>query len=198
MAQTVLASKVNKLSVIKEIANVKKIVTDFKFKVDAKTKEAEGGNSNDRLASAYLSKIISHGRGNFIRDYGNTKEDEGLDPRELLGNLRGMSDNDEDTDRYDQMIQDRLDGMDRPFRSEAGNKYIEYENRGVQIYIKKCIDTGEWHFIALDRDSQQINDYPIPTKRDVGKIKFSNDGNYATDVSGRAYKVIEWYSPTDN
>ncbi len=199
LAQAVITSKQNKLAVIKEIASVKKIVTDFKFKVDAKVKEAEGGNTTDRLASTYLSKLLSYGRGNFVRDYGNNnKEDADIDPNEMLLRMNGSDNSEINNDKYDKLIEERLDGLDKPFRSDAGNKYIQYENLGVKIYIKKCVDTGEWEFIALDRDKQQIFDYPIPRKKDVGKVKFSTDGNYATDFSGRTYKVIEWFSPVDD
>jgi len=200
LAQAVLSSKQSKLSVLKEIANIKKLVADFKFKADTKAKESENSNlnSNDRLASAYLSKIHNYGRGNFIQDYKGSinTEERDVDKEDVLQHLSGNFINKaNEEDKYDRLIEERLYNMDTPFRSRESDKYIEYENLGVKIYIKKCVDTGEWDFIALDKNSQQIYDYPVPSRRDAGRVKFSQDGNHATDISGRSYKVIEYNSP---
>ena len=60
--------------------------------------------------------------------------------------------------------------------------------------IKKCVDTGDWEFIAVDKDNQEIVGFPLPSKESTGKMKFSEDGRYASDKYGRSYKVIEYFS----
>mgnify|MGYP003303428225 FL=1 len=48
-----------------------------------------------------------------------------------------------------------------------------------------------WEIIAVDKDGQRIPDYPVPSKAELKKMKFSADGAWATDAYGRSYKVIE-------
>lgn len=193
---TALSCKTNKLQIIKEISSVKKTIADLKIKADGKNKpDANGGGqaSAEVLASNYLQGIIKYGRNNFVTNLKKDSEPDTDDPylAEYLPDKEMLLNNVD----YDDLIDDRLDNEDNPFRSEEGSKYIEYENRGVKIIIKYCIDTGDWEFAAVDRDNQQVYDYPLPHREDVGKVKFSDDGRFATDGKGRSYKVIEYYSP---
>ena len=193
LTELILTSKQNKLNILKEITNIKKTIADLKIKADAKDKKKDDGtNSPEYIASAYLKSVLNHGRSNFIS---TVTGNEGID-------MGGMQDNfyvpeEEDEDQYTRFMMDRLDRDENPYRSAAGSKYIEYENDGVKLYVKKCIDTGEWEFIALNKHKQQIYDYPLPTKRDAGRMKFSDDGTYATDAKGRIYNVIEYFLPED-
>lgn len=191
----ILSSKQNKLQILKEIASVKKTIQDLKLKQDAKTKDKEGDNSGDAAAAAYLSNIVKYGRSNFLKA---VEEDKHIDDI-IKKDTSSESDFDgfyfdEEHEEFDSIIHERLSSEGNPFRTELGNAYIEMENRKVSIVIKKCIDTGEWDFIALDKDNQQVWDYPLPSKETIGKLKFSGDNRYATDKLGRSYKVIEYYS----
>ena len=202
LAELVLGSKQSKLNTLKEIAAVKKTIADLKLKAEAaeaKEKKNNGDENNTEfLASAYLKNILNYGRNDFVNTMvGGTPSKESFSQAFNDSDDRGMYVPDEDDDRYFSELESRLEYDENPFRSEEANKYIEYENRGVQIYIKKCIDTGEWEFIALDKTKQQIYDYPVPRKRDVGKVKFSDDGTYGTDSRGRMYKVIDYLSPDE-
>jgi len=197
MIINILNAKTSKLQVIKEINSLKKVIADLKIKMDGKKGGAEGGvESTDALATKYFQNILKFGRNNFVKEFGNDDND-GDAITDLVArieqNKMGYSP-DEDESFHD-LIQERLESEDNPFRSEAGSKYIQYENLGVKIQIKKCIDNGEWEFVAVDRDNMEVHGYPLPRKRDVGKVKF-NDG-YATDERGRSYKVIEFYLPDD-
>ena len=98
------------------------------------------------------------------------------------------------TEEIDELIDKRLQDEEYAYRSEAGDKYILYENQQPKIMVKKCIDTGDWHFIAVNKDNQELPGYPIPDQETLGKMKFSADGNIATDKYGRTYRVIEYYS----
>ena len=51
----------------------------------------------------------------------------------------------------------------------------------------------DWRIIAVGDNGNEVLDYPIPDKKDLGKVKFSADHKYATDKFGRSYKVIEIY-----
>ncbi|WP_171567705.1 hypothetical protein, partial [Brevibacillus sp. MCWH] len=166
----------------------------LKIKQDGKKANVDDEKSVDYLASKYFQNVLKYGRSRFINDLMENRDDDDID--DLVERIeRSKLDYSEDEmERIQDYIEHRLETEGNPFRSEAGSKYIQYENRGVKIYIKRCVDTNEWEFIALDRDNQQVFDYPVPRKKDVGKVKFSEDGKYATDERGRMYKVIEYYS----
>ena len=201
-ATAILSTKQNKLQIIKEIASIKKTIQDLNLKAEARNKSKDD-SSGEVAAAAYLSSIVKYGRNNFLKavdEDGNPTADS---IASMVNNAdRGNDDCDEyedyylddELEQYDQLISTRLEEEGNPFRTSLGNKYIENEIRNVNIAIKKCIDTGEWEFIALDKDQQQVFDYPLPSKETIGRIKFSGDNRYATDKLGRSYKVIEYYS----
>lgn len=193
LANTILSATSNKIQILKEINNVKKTIQDLKLKSE-KNKD-EKTTSTEALASHYFKNLVNYGRSKFIKEYEGSSSDGDYDISEFV-NLNAISDN--ESDKYMDLIEDRLDNLDIKLRSDEADKYIEYENMGVQIKIKKCIDTNEWNFIAVDRHNQQIPDYPTPTKKSAGTVKFSPDGNYATDEQGRTYSVIEYYSPDED
>lgn len=202
LAELVLSSKQNKLNILKEISAIKKTIADLKIKSEGKNARKDDDNSPERLASAYFKNILSGGRTNFINNYtgadddSNNEYDDMIDRIETLKETGTFMTDSDLQDSYDKRLEERL-SAGNPYRSAAGSKYIEYENAGVKIHIKKCIDTGEWEFVALDKYNQQINDYPLPTKRGAGKMRFSSDGAYATDEKGIMYSVIEYYLPED-
>ena len=203
LAQLVLTAKSNKLNILKEINNTKKTIADLTMKAEAKTKDNENKNNPEYLASAYFKNVLMHGRSNFIdnmttnNDVSSYINDEFDDYESMIDSIEKSDKPSNDEDMYNRILMDRLESSGNPNRSIAGSKYIEYENKGVKIYVKKCIDTGEWEFVAIDKSKQQIDDYPLPTKRDAGRMRFSDDGTYATDSKGRIYSVIEYFLPED-
>ena len=200
LAELVLSSKQNKLNIIKEINSIKKTIADLTMKAEAKTKDGDNKNNPEYLASAYFKNVLMHGRSNFIdnmtnQDLPNNYPDD--DYESMIDSIEKEDKRDilSEEDIYNKILMDRLEHIGNPYRSSAGTKYIEYENRGVKLFVKKCIDTGEWDFVAIDKNKQQIDDYPVPTKREAGRMKFSDDGEYATDSKGRIYNVIEYFLP---
>lgn len=200
LAQLVLTAKQNKLNILKEINATKKTIADLTIKAEAKTNTDDSKNSPEHLASAYFKNVLMHGRGNFIDNMTNTdlpqSYDYDDDYDDMINQIEAKNE-ETDEDIYNRILTERLNASGNPHRSVAGTKYIEYENRGVKLYVKKCVDTGEWDFVAIDRNKQQIDDYPVPTKREAGRMKFSDDGSYATDSKGRIYNVIEYFLPEE-
>lgn len=202
-AAAILSTKQNKLQIIKEIASIKKTIQDLNLKAEAKNKSKDD-SSGEVAAAAYLSSIVKYGRNNFLK----AVDEDGNPTAESIASMVNNADRgnneehdeyedyylDDELEQYDELISNRLEEEGNPFRTGLGNKYIENEIRGVNIAIKKCIDSGDWEFIALDKDQQQIFDYPLPSKETIGRIKFSGDNRYATDKLGRSYKVIEYFS----
>ncbi len=201
-ATAILSTKQNKLQIIKEIASIKKTIQDLNIKAEAKNKSKED-SSGEVAAAAYLSSIVKYGRNNFLKAVDENGNPTAASVASMVNNASRSDEEDNDDfedyylddelDNYDKLISDRLEEEGNPFRTDLGNKYIENEIRNVSIAIKKCIDSGDWEFIALDKDNQQVFDYPLPSKETIGRIKFSSDSRYATDKLGRSYKVIEYY-----
>lgn len=198
LIQNILSSKQSKLAVLREIANIKRGISELKIK-DMKAKDGQQEKaSSEYLAANYLQQILKYGRSNFVRDFGTVRDDDDID--RMIDKIESHdSDNDGiDSDELMRVIDERLEKVDNPFRSSDGDKYIQYENKGVKVWIRRCIDTGEWDFVAYDKDQQEVEDYPLPSKKDVGKVKFTEDGRMATDSLGRTYKVTNYFSPDNN
>ena len=183
LAMSIISVKGNKLSILKEIASIKKTIADLKFK-ESKGKE-EGGGSMERLASSYLKGIMTQGRGDFIKNMGSagyddyTSEDDHVTSAHL---------NSYEQDDIDEVISRRLNDEGNPFRSKEGSLNIEMETLGIRTMIKYNLDTGEWYFFNVDRDGQRVDGYPLPSADK--KIKWSEDYTSATDEWNGIYKVL--------
>lgn len=197
LAQLILNVKGTKLSIVKEINSTKKTVADLTMKSEAKTKDNDNKNSPEHLASAYFKNILTHGRTNFIDTIAGGTSYAQDDLESVVNEIESNDGSSDDEDEYTRILTERLEANGNPNRSLAGSKYIEYENMGVKINVRKCIDTGEWEFVAIDKYKQRVDDYPVPTKREAGRMKFSSDGEYATDSKGRIYNVIEYFLPEE-
>lgn len=217
LTANIISNKKAKLDIVKEIATIKKVIEELKYKNNAALAKANGGvgssgNDNDATAASFMSNIMKMGRNNFINaldeqdeNYSNYNIDKALNNltsshdddwsnEKSSGNNFDKYYDDDEMEEIDELIDKRLQDEDYAYRSEAGDKYILYENQQPKIMVKKCIDTGDWHFIAVNKDNQEISGYPIPDQETLGKMKFSADGNIATDKYGRTYKVVEYYS----
>lgn len=197
-----ISARTTQLNILREMSSVKKTIADLKLKEDAKKNNNDEHKNINLLASNYLQQVLNAGRNNFIQQVrGTTKpgflvdsymsEDDGGDNNSLMdyaGVIPGYTDDEEED--MNEYLMERLESEENPFRSDDGDKLIQYEKRGVRVCIKKDISTGEWEFIALDRDNQIVHDYPLP--KNPGKVKFS--GPNATDRYGITYKVIEYDS----
>lgn len=209
---SIITSKKSKLDVIKEITSIKKTIADLTLKAAKENKEKDAGATTTReeLAASYLSRIYRQGLSEVRRNLEEGGGTYNLDDQtsgyeyddnssEQISRESFMSNMDEEDDEilFDR-IRDRLDTEKNPFRSPDADAYIKYENSGVVIKVKKCVDNGEWEFIAIDKWGNILDDYPTPTKRTAGKMKWSSDGNLVTDSRGISYKVIEYYSDDED
>lgn len=203
MVANLLSAKMNQLQVIKELNSVKKTMADLKLKDEARNAKDQAGDSNTSLmASSYLQQMLNAGRNNILQSMrGTTKPgflvdsyvDENDDGEvetmmDLQGTVPGYSD--EEEFQMNQFLIDRLDDEEYNMRTSDGNKLIQYERRGVEVCVKHDVSTGDYEFIALDKDNMIVHDYPLP--RSPGKMKFA--GPNATDRYGNAYRVIEYDS----
>lgn len=191
---SVLTSNTNKLQIIKEITNLKKTIQELKIKADGKKGNiSDGDGSLENQANDFFSNIMGVGRNNFLAALNG-------DPDSQLSSSDYSSDNDieyvnslpEAQEELHEKINERL--MNESSRSIEGDKYIIYENLQPELVIMYNVLDNSWDMIAVDKDGQRIIDYPVPTKKELGKMKFSSDHKFATDAYGRSYKCMEKYA----
>lgn len=218
LTANIISNKKAKLDIVKEIATIKKVIEELKYKNNAALAKANGvgvgssGSDNDATAASFMSNIMKMGRNNFLNALDERDENySSYNIDKALNNLTSERDNDwiddnksdnrfdkyyddDEIEEIDDLIDKRLQEEDYAYRTEDGDKYILYENQQPKILVKKCVDTGDWHFIAVNKDNQEIIGYPLPDEETIGRMKFSTDGNIATDKYGRTYKVVEYYS----
>lgn len=190
---SVLTSNTNKLQIIKEITNLKKTIQELKIKADGKKGNiSDGDGSLESQANDFFSNIMGVGRNNFLAALNG-------DPDSQLSSSDYSSDNDieyvnslpEAQEELHERINERL--MNESSRSAEGDKYIIYENLQPELVIMYNVMDNSWDMIAVDKDGQRIIDYPVPSKKELGKMKFSSDHKFATDAYGRSYKCMEKY-----
>ncbi|MDD3172123.1 MAG: hypothetical protein PHF63_00390 [Herbinix sp.] len=169
-----------KLSTTKSIIDLKKTIQDLVLKEtnqNARNAAKSSETSNSELAaSTFLKTILNHGRNDVISQLNNQSS--------FTDSINAGYDD----DSIDSIISERTASYGR---SEAADKYIEYEKRNVKIKIKRCVETGDWDFVAVDDEGCEIPDYPKP---DITKMSFSQDSTFATDEYGRSYNVLNYYN----
>ena len=173
----------NRLSVIKEMSSVKKAIYDLKLKIERESKDdGDLGMPADQFGSKMFEELFRMGRGNVIDNANkyNQNVDDFVTPT-----------TDESSESYDDIINSRLSTEVNEYRSEDGTKMIEYESRQPEMCIEKSFSTGDVRAVAIDNSGVMIDDYPVPTVEQLGKLTFNNETHTCTDITGRVYKVIE-------
>lgn len=190
---SILTSKTTKLQILKEISSLKKNIQELKIKSDSKKANLGDNGSLESSANSYFREIMKVGRNTFVNnfdyDVDNTITDSEYSSNDDIEYVNSLpAAHNEIHNRISERLEEEGAG-----RSEDGDKYIRYENMKVDLVIKFNVLNNDWEVVAIDKDGQQVIDYPVPTKKELGKVKFSADNKYATDKFGRSFKVIEVY-----
>ena len=190
---SMLSSTTARLQIIKEINALKKNIQELKIKSDGKYAKMGGDGSLEDDANSFFQNIMGVGRNNFVSALNG-------DPDIHFSNPEYSNDEDieyanslpDAQDAIHNIINERLENESSlSARSVEAEKYIIYEHLKPEIKILRNTMDNTWEVIAVDKDGQKIPDYPVPERKDLGKCKFSADGNWMTDAYGRSYKVIE-------
>ena len=190
LIQSILATKSTKLQIVKELTSLKKNILDLQLKEGRRFAGEGEGDGAEYSANSYFKEIMRVGRNNFIEalnDNSPSIQTESDIPEEIEY-ANKLS---EKNSMLDDHISKRLEQETN--RSDEANKYILYENLNVELKIKYNAVNDDWRIIAVGDNGNEVLDYPIPDKKDLGKVKFISDHKYATDKFGRSYKVIEIY-----
>lgn len=189
------ANRTANLSAIKEIISTKDKIQKLIANDEKAKKNSTGDQDPSIMSAAFLDQIMSGmGRDKFMAKSANINFGTEIDSNSLSdGMIEEDFDDDLNTDFVDQELDERESG-----RSYEDELRVKYANLHPTICIKKYIDDNEWEFGAFDKDGNEIEDYPLHTKEQVGTVRFSADGERATDSMGNTYPVIEYRYDDDD
>lgn len=155
------------MQLVEKNVNVKKLIHELDMKQKKEFGSLDSDNMND-FASSYIKNMIGNrslavgtGMDGMVSDY---NEDEFLDA---------------------------IDAAELDERPESVEKYLQYENRKVKVYV--VIDDSDpdgvdnYRFVAKDEDGYEIDDYPMPIHT---AISVNRSTDVATDKYGQKYKII--------
>lgn len=193
LIESMLSSTTNRLQIIKEINSLKKNIQELKIKADGKYAKMGGDGSLEDDANSFFQNIMGVGRNNFVSalngdpDYHFSNPEYSYDDDiEYVNSLPDAQ------EALHDVINERLEN-ENANRSNEADMYIIYENMKPELIVMYSVMDNTWEVIAVDKDGQRIQGYPVPTKSDLGRVKFSSDKKYMTDAYGRSYKVMEKY-----
>lgn len=201
-----------RLSIIKEIVNIKKTAMDLKLK-DEKNKQDDGAAaaSVNQVASSYLNSFFGNrngylsslasqdGVGTEAVNTGMIQEDhfdnivsDVLSKNDSTGDVNtGIVDIEREDDVFDNFFNERLADEGNELRREGGTNNIANENRNVRVVVyQNAQDNSEWEFVAIDAEGQEVIDYELPDVMHIGKMTFRE--KFASDERGRSYEIIQY------
>ena len=161
------------MQLIEKNVNAKKLISELTLKQKKELIGDVGGENMADFASTYLKQMLSE-RQSLLSDSSGDNTVSEYTEDELFAELSSSLSEDE--------------SMERP---EEVDKYLEYENRNITIYV--CIRSDEtdinenYEFIAKDEDGNIIDDYPMPNHTN---ISINRSTNIATDTYGKKYNII--------
>lgn len=156
------------MQLVDKHVNLKKTIADLSMKERKEKAGAlgEGDNLAD-FASSYLKQMISD-RAQYINGAGSAE----------IGDYTS-----------EEMANFVTENIGESDRSVEADKYLEYENMNVTIYLHiNSQDDGDYYYEAVAEDGTILNDYPLPLKETKFNINRSTD--IATDTYGVKYQII--------
>lgn len=193
LIESMLSSTTTRLQIIKEINSLKKNIQELKIKSDSKYGKIGSEGTLEEDANSFFQNIMGVGRNNFVSALNG-------EPDIHFSNPEYSNDDDieyanslpDAHEALHEMINERLEN-EGAARSIEAEKYIIYENMKPELIVTYSVVNNTWEMVAVDKDGQIIQGFPVPSKKDLGKMKFSQDKKFATDAYGRSYKVVEKY-----
>lgn len=153
------------LQITEKKVNLKKTIAELNMK----EKEKFGKNAGDTadigmLGSSVLQKMIND---NATKpSYGEFEiTDANMD------------------DIYEELASD----FEQTEENEEADAYLKYESSGVEIHVKIDESNGKREFIAIDKNGDEVFDYPLPQ---MTELTINHSTGIATDIYSRKYPII--------
>lgn len=192
-----------RLSIVKEMASLKKTIVDLEMKKAKDMGDAEK-TSNDDIADSFYKQIVSN-RKQFVEDsmsaisngtqnYATTITDN--NPPEYNGGNYlpdGDIEDEQPTKRVSRSITSPIvwdnDSSDTNSNADPYG-YIRNENSNVKICVERY-DDGRLNFVAVDDDGEEVDNYELPGDDLLLDLEIRPMSNWATDSMGRRYRIID-------
>ena len=170
LADTINSARTLSMQLVEKNVNAKKLIAELGMKERKEKGGLLGGDAENmsEFTAQLLKQMVNNpttfnaGKDAIIADY-------------------------DDNDDFGDLIADELGDTGR---AKEADMYLKYENRGVTVSV--CIneqDTGDYYYIARDRDGNVLDDYPLPEKN---TLSINKSTGIATDIYGKKYD-IEWF-----
>lgn len=165
-----------RLSAIKELSSIQKTIIDTNMKLKASDKINAVGDDSE--AAFAVQKLLSSS--NIMDSVGG-----------LTGVSGAFHDGEDPNSRNSTMghLQSDDDEMEAKYVDEddtEGDKYIKYENSGVKLHLQVYPD-GSQAVVAIDKDGNEVPDYPLPPNVENLKFSIHDDLGTASDHANREY-----------
>ena len=153
---------------LNNITGLKKSIADLNMKEKKEAASAGMGDSEDltNFSSTFLRKLIQQDRSDAAM-YGDASPISG-DEDDIYGNIS-------------EMLADSQ-------RSEEVDRYLQYENRNVELVAYVDPDTDAFEIKAIAGDTgEELTDYPIP---EVTHMDINRSTEVATDEYHTKYRIV--------
>ena len=167
------------LQAIKELNAIKKAEFDMRMKERA-AKMASGGDASSDISTTTIRSLFGAGRNDIVNAAGGYSKVSGA-----IGNTIGEIYN---TDMTDDEIEDKYFADEKEEETD-GDKFLEYEGRGVEYTLLVDDDNSPIEVVAKDRDGNVIPDYPMPSNVDQLQFNINMTTQSAEDELHRKYRV---------
>lgn len=164
-----------KLGAIKQLTDIQKAKYDISMKLK-RERDGSGGNDSGYAATQAVQKLLGIGRANLL----------GADEYELTTSIEEPGNADYDDGRPESAIQRTLD---IPEAVTDGDKFIQYENDGVEYVLDVDRDTEHKQIYAINKNGDVVPDYPMPSNPDQLQFSVNEVIGEATDQLQRRYRL---------
>lgn len=164
-----------KLGAIKQLTDIQKAKYDISMKLK-RERDGNGGNDSGYAATQAVQKLLGIGRANLL----------GADEYELTTSIEEPGNADYDDGRPESAIQRTLD---IPEAVTDGDKFIQYENDGVEYVLDVDRDTEHKQIYAINKNGDVVPDYPMPSNPDQLQFSVNEVIGEATDQLQRRYRL---------
>ena len=168
------------LQAIKEMNAIKKTEFEMRMKERA-AKLASTTGGGDDISTNTIRSLFGAGRNDIINAAGGYSRISGA-----TGSSIGQS------FVSDDMSDDEIEQTyfsNEPEETTDGDKFLEYEGKGVEYTLLVDDDNSPIEVVAKDRDGNVVPDYPMPTNVEQLQFNINMTTQSAEDELHRKYKV---------
>ena len=168
------------LQAIKEMNSIKKTEFEMRMKERA-AKMASSTGGGDDISTNTIRSLFGAGRNDIINAAGGYSKVSGATGTSISQSFVS-----------DDMTDDEIEQTyfsDEPEETTDGDKFLEYEGKGVEYTLLVDDDNSPIEVVAKDRDGNVIPDYPMPTNVDQLQFSVNMTTQSAEDELHRKYHV---------